>query len=125
MALRTLRCTAVATAASRQPVTSTLSVVTRVAQRFATSTNILPICAARLYARRPLCRYGTQCHHCHALALRFARHQTSKRSERSDVGRAEHRDDQRARTSHSPHSAVWIDPKARFLVGWTPCPAQP
>src|SRR5260221_8393643 len=24
-----------------------------------------------------------------------------------------------------PHSAVWIDPKARFLVGWTPCPAQP
>ncbi len=19
-----------------------------------------------------------------------------------------------------PHSAVWIDPKARFLVGWTP-----
>src|SRR5260221_13931916 len=25
----------------------------------------------------------------------------------------------------SPHSAVWIDPKARFLVGWTPCPAQP
>src|SRR5258707_10752398 len=24
-----------------------------------------------------------------------------------------------------PHSAVWIDPKARSLVGWTPCPAQP
>src|SRR5260221_9945605 len=26
---------------------------------------------------------------------------------------------------HTPHSAVWIARKARFLVGWTPCPAQP
>ncbi len=27
--------------------------------------------------------------------------------------------------AYTSHSAVWVDRKERFLIGWTPCPKQP
>src|SRR5260221_12629546 len=44
---------------------------------------------------------------------------------RGRIGKGLSRSEKFRKLRRSPHSAVWIDPKARFLVGWTPCPAQP
>src|SRR5260221_14309134 len=73
----------------------------------------------RRACREPRCRGG---YHAPDGALRYRTIRCCAQGIRAARGT---RPASRGLRTVRPHSADWIDPKARFLVGWTPCPAQP